>query len=203
MRLAEGKEEFVQVAPAGFYVAVRLGFYSPEEMLNEFPADWVDHYTIHGLALHDPLMRWIHSGRGAQRWSELDLPDPLRVMQAYADFGMPYGAAICVAADEERPRRTFGFFARSDRELTDEEMSRAENALRAVHFHQESTEALTPAQADALRLLSKGMRLKEVAHVLQISESAVKARLKGAVARMNARTPVQAASIAAQRGLLR
>jgi aldose 1-epimerase/LuxR family transcriptional regulator len=47
------------------------------------------------------------------------------------------------------------------------------------------------------------MRLKEIANALGISESAVKARLKSAMARMDARTPVQAASIASQRGLLK
>ena len=203
MRLAECKEMFSSIAPAGHYVALRLGFISPEEELNTFPAAWIDHYTAKGFALFDPLMRWIYSAQGVARWSELTLPDPMGVMESYARFGMPFGAVVCVT-DEERPRRTFGYFGRRDRELSAAELAQLEQALRAVHFQEaESGQALTRAQTEALRLLSRGMRLKEIAHVLGISESAVKARLKSAMARMDARTPVQAASIAAQRGLLR
>jgi LuxR family transcriptional regulator, quorum-sensing system regulator SdiA len=204
MRLAECKDFFSTVAPAGHYAALRLGFFSPEEELNTFSAEWVNHYTINGLALHDPLMRWIYSGSGARRWSELSIPDPMGVLAAYDAFGMRYGAVICVTADEERPRRTFGYFARDDRELSTRELLELEATLRAAHFHKaEEDQPLTRAQTDALRLLSRGMRLKEIAHALGISESAVKARLKSAMARMDARTPVQAASIASQRGLLK
>jgi LuxR family transcriptional regulator, quorum-sensing system regulator SdiA len=204
MRLAECRDRFALLAPAGFYAALRLGFFSPEEELNTFPTDWIDHYTINGLALHDPLMRWIYSGSGARRWSELTGPDPIGVLSAYSAFGMRYGAVICVTADEERPRRTFGYFARADRELSQIEMQELEATLRAAHFHEsESDQPLTRAQTDALRLLSRGMRLKEIAYALGISESAVKARLKSAMGRMDARTPVQAASIASQKGLLK
>ncbi len=204
MRLAECKEVFASIAPAGYYVALRLGFFSPAEELNGFAARWIDYYTINGLALHDPLMRWIYSGSGAQRWSELRLPDPMGVLKSYAAFGMPFGAVICVTAEEDLPRRTFGYFARQDRELTQAEMTELEALLRAAHFQEpQEDKTLTRAQTDALRLLSRGMRLKEIAYALGISESAVKARLKSAMARMDARTPVQAASIASQRGLLK
>jgi LuxR family transcriptional regulator, quorum-sensing system regulator SdiA len=204
MRLADCKEIFGTIAPAGHYVALRLGFISPEEELNTFAPFWVDHYTAGGLALQDPLMRWVYSGSGARRWSDLPIPDPMRVLDAYAAFGMPYGAVVCVTADEVRPRRTFGYFARPDRELTDAELSDLETTLRALHFGDATEElGLTRAQADALRLLSRGMRLKQIAFALGISESAVKARLKSAVARMDARTPAQAASLAAEKGWLK
>ena len=204
MRLGDCKDTFGRIAPAGHYAALRLGFFSPEEELTTFSEDWIDHYTVNGLALHDPLMRWIYSRNGACRWSELSIPDPLGVLSAYSTFGMRFGAVVCVTADEERPRRTFGYFARSDRELTSGELSELEMTLRAAHFQEpESDQPLTKAQTDALKLLSRGMRLKEIAYALGISESAVKARLKSAMARMDARTPVQAASLAAQKGLLK
>jgi LuxR family transcriptional regulator len=204
MRLSDCSEVFARIAPAGYYAALRLGFFSPEEELNSFDPDWIDHYTINGLALSDPLMRWVYSGSGARRWSALPVPDPMRVLEAYAAFGMRYGAVVCVTADEARPRRTFGYFARSDRELTDAELSDLETTLRGLHFGDASEESgLTRAQADALRMLSRGMRLKQIAFALGISESAVKARLKSAVVRMDARTPAQAASLAAEKGWLK
>ena len=51
MRLAECKDIFGSVAPAGHYAALRLGFFSPEEEINTFDPDWIDHYTVNGLAL--------------------------------------------------------------------------------------------------------------------------------------------------------
>lgn len=204
MRLADFTDVFARLAPAGHYAALRLGYFSPEEESSTFATEWVDHYTINGLALHDPLMRWVYSGSGARRWSELALPDPMKVLEAYAAFGMTFGAVVCITADDARPRRTFGYFARSDRELTNAELSDLETTLRALHFGLPEEEAgLTRAQAEALRLLARGMRLKQIAFALGISESAVKARLKSAVARMDARTPAQAASLAAEKGWLK
>lgn len=204
MRLADFTDVFARIAPAGHYAAVRLGFFSPEEESNYFAADWVHHYTINGLALHDPLMRWVYSGSGACRWSELNIPDPMRVMASYAEFGMPHGAVVSVSADDMRPSRTFGYFARNDRELTDTEIGDLEATLRALHRGEaDPGQGLTRAQAEALRLLARGLRLKEIAFALGISESAVKARLKSAVARMDARTPAQAASLAAEKGWLK
>jgi len=204
MRLAECKALFESIAPAGFYVALRLGFLSPEEEINAFHPEWIDFYTARGLALHDPLMRWIYSNTGAARWSALRVDDPLGVMNYYSESGMKFGAVVCVSSYEARPRRTFGYFSRTDRELSQFELAELEARLRSLHFHTTQTEEpLTRAQSDALRLLSQGMRLREIAHALDISESAVKARLKSAMARMHARTPAQAATIASKRGLLR
>lgn len=204
MRLADWKSLFETIAPAGFYVAVRLSFLSPEEEVNTFRSDWVDLYTARNLALHDPLMRWIYSNDGAARWSEVKIDDPMGVLAAYAASGMTYGAVICISADDARPRRTFGYFARTDRELSHIELQQLDAGLRSLHLRaEEPQESLTRAQCDALKLLSQGFRLKQIAKALEISESAVKARLKSAMTRMQALTPAQAASIAAQRGLLR
>jgi DNA-binding CsgD family transcriptional regulator len=204
MRLADFTDVFARIAPAGHYAAVRLGFFSPEEESNTFSQDWINFYTVKGLALYDPLMRWVYSGSGARRWSDLSLPDPMQVLKAYAEFGMPHGAVVSVTADAARPTRTFGYFARSDRELTGSELSDLEATLRALHLGESDDEqGLTRAQAEALRLLSRGLRLKQIAFTLGISESAVKARLKSAVARMDARTPAQAATLAAERGWLK
>jgi LuxR family transcriptional regulator len=204
MKLSECKDVFASVATAGYYVALRLGFFSPEEDMNTFARHWIDHYTVNGLALHDPLMRWVFSSSGVRRWSALCDPDPKGVLASYAAYGMPYGAVVCISGGEDPSRRTFGYFARSDRELSDAELRLVEATLRSAHFHSgDAVQPLTRAQCDALRLLSGGMRLREIAQVLGISESAVKARLKSAMVRMGARTPVQAAALAQQKGLLR
>jgi LuxR family transcriptional regulator len=204
MRLADCKTVFAGIAPAGFYVALRLGFLSPEEEMNTFSAEWIDHYTSRGLALHDPLMRWVYSNTGTARWSSVQCEDLMGVLAFYAAWNMRFGAVVCISATEARPRRTFGYFARTDREMSQIELQELEARLRSLHFHDPNQhERLTRAQCEALKMLSQGKRLKQIAQELDISESAVKARLKSAMISMDARTPAQAATIASNRGLLR
>ena len=38
-----GPDEIRQIAPAGYYVALRIGFAFPMEEVNELPAEWVAH----------------------------------------------------------------------------------------------------------------------------------------------------------------
>ncbi len=197
------EQTYSEIAPAGCYIALWLGFYAPEEELNTFPAAWIEEYTIRGLALDDPLMRWAYNSEGVIRWSELETLDPANVLKSYAAHGLRYGAVACVPGKTDHPVRSIGFFARSDREFADDEMQRLYRELQADHESMMNVEGtLTQAQIDALRLLASGMRQKEIAHALGISQSAVKARLKGSVRKMGAKTAVQAASIASRKGLL-
>ncbi|PTM80370.1 helix-turn-helix transcriptional regulator [Cereibacter johrii] len=200
MHLSDMREAFLQVAQAGFYVALRLGFYSPEDELNTFPEQFVELYTARGLALQDPLMRWTFTNHGALRWSAVDLPDPLGVVARYRQYGMRYGATICLAGRGPVPKKSFGIFARGDREFSDAEIVDLRELLTTLHVNE--PQSLTESQVEVLRMLSTGMRYKQMAYALGISESAVKARLKGAAQRMNAKTAAQAASVAASRGIL-
>lgn len=200
MHLSDMRGAFLQIATAGFYVALRLGFYSPEDELNTFPDAFVDFYTARGLALQDPLMRWTFTNQGALRWSEIDQADPLGVMTRYRQFGLRFGATICLAGRGSVPKKSFGLFGRSDREFSDAEVHDLREMLTALHVNE--PQSLTESQVEVLRMLSTGMRYKQMAFALGISESAVKARLKGAAQRMNAKTAAQAASVAASRGML-
>lgn len=200
MHLSDMKGAFARVAPAGFYVALRVGFYAPEDELNAFPEDWVEHYTTRGLAVQDPLMRWTFSNHGARRWSEIDLPDPSHVLNGYRDYQLRYGVTVCLPGRGPSPKKSFGMFARSDREMQDQEIEELTHLLSALHVTEQ--QALTESQVEVLRMLSTGMRYKQMAYELGISESAVKARLKSAALRMNAKTAAQAASVAASRGML-
>ena len=51
-------------------------------------------------------------------------------------------------------------------------------------------------------MVKDGKRLKEIAHELSVSEGAVKQRLKNAKAKLDAKTSTQAATIAAQHGII-
>lgn len=61
---------------------------------------------------------------------------------------------------------------------------------------------LTKAELEALGMVRDGKRLKEIAHVLGVSEGAVKQRLKNAKLKLDAKTGSQAAALAAQHGLI-
>ncbi len=200
--LERWEQTYCEIAPAGCYIALWLGFYAPEEELNTFPAAWIEEYTVRGLALDDPLMRWAYGNEGVIRWSELAPLDPANVLRSYAAHGLTFGAVACIPGESEHPMRSIGFFARSDREFTDEEMQKLHDELLADHNSMKVEGNLTPAQIDALRLLASGMRQKEIAYELGISQSAVKARLKGSIRKMGAKTAAQAASIASRKGLL-
>ena len=200
LHLSDMRVHFLQIAQAGFYVALRLGFYSPEDELNAFPEGFVDLYTARGLALQDPLMRWTFVNQGVARWSGIDLADPAGVMARYRQYGMRFGATICLAGRGQVPKKSFGIFARSDREFTDDELRDLREMLTTLHVNE--PQSLTESQVEVLRMLSTGMRYKQMAYALGISESAVKARLRGAAQRMNAKTAAQAATVAASRGML-
>jgi LuxR family transcriptional regulator len=89
--------ELGDVAPAGFYVAIRIGFAFPMVELNHLPASWVREYTTSGLMVHDPAMSWAYSNAGVARWSDLVASDRLGVLDLAKNHGLEYGAVVsCV-----------------------------------------------------------------------------------------------------------
>lgn len=63
-------------------------------------------------------------------------------------------------------------------------------------------EALTPREAEVLRLLVRGQCNKSIAKQLEIAVGTVKAHVKAIMGKLDASSRTQAASVAAQRGLI-
>ena len=196
------KNQIDQIASAGFYVALRVGFSFPEEELNQLPENWVEFYTTHGLVVHDPAMKWVYSNVGAMRFSDIVLPDPHQVRARAAFFGLNHGAAISVMGANDRGRRSYGLFFRDDRDFEKEDLVALQTIMMQLHSGADDERSLTAAEVEALKLQSQGLRLKEIAADLGISESAVKARLNNVKRKLGAKTQSQAASIAAARRFL-
>lgn len=196
------KDQIDQISPAGFYVAIRVGFSFPEEELNTLPDNWVEFYTIHGLVVHDPAMKWVYANTGCVRFSEIAFPDPHLVRARAAVFGLSHGAAISVMAAGDRGRRSYGLFFREDRDFEQSDLSELQVIMTKLHSGGETESALTAAEIQALKMQSDGLRLKQIAAEIGISESAVKARLNNAKRKLGAKTMSQAASIAAARRIL-
>ncbi len=196
------KNQIDQISPAGFYVALRVGFSFPEEELNELPENWVEFYTTHGLVVHDPAMKWVYGNTGVVRFADIALPDPHQVHARAAVFGLTHGAAISVMGTQDRGRRSYGLFFRDDRDFGQGDLEELERIIQRLHSGQEDEPMLTAAEVEALRMQSEGLRLKQIAALLGISESAVKARLNNVKRKLGAKTQSQAASIAAARRIL-
>jgi LuxR family transcriptional regulator, quorum-sensing system regulator SdiA len=200
-RLVDHTDSILRISPSGFYLALRVGFTFPEEELNRLPDPWVEHYTRHGLVVHDPLMKWVYANQGIARWSDIDAPDPQSVRVAALAHGLAYGAVASATTLAERGKRSYGLFFRADRDFHDNELADLRTLLETLHGGSKLERKLTANEIEALEMIASGLRLQQIAGRLGISESAVKARLNNAKAKLGARTASQAASLAASRRL--
>ncbi|MEJ6510166.1 MAG: autoinducer binding domain-containing protein [Octadecabacter sp.] len=183
-------------------IALRVGFAFPLEEVNELPKAWVDHYTTHCFMLHDPVIRWIYANTGAIAWSGIDLPDPMRVLDQAQTFGLRYGIAVACFDGNREGQRSFGTFARSDREFERAEIDALHAYVVKLHHAKTPPTNLTKAELEALKMVKEGQRLKQIAHTLGVSEGAVKQRLKNAKTKLGAQTSAQAAAMVGEFGLI-
>lgn len=197
-----GPDDVVRIAPAGYYLALRIGFAFPMEEVNALPAAWVAHYTQARLMLHDPVIRWAYGKTGFTRWSDLESDDPKRILLQARSFGLRYGVTISVLDRDATGQRSFASFAHDAREFTDLEVKLLHAYVTRRHNETAPPTNLTRAELEALTMIKEGKRLKEIAHRLNVTEGAVKLRLKNAKAKLGARTGTQAAALAAQYGLI-
>ncbi|MDO9526200.1 MAG: LuxR C-terminal-related transcriptional regulator, partial [Gemmobacter sp.] len=189
-----------KLAPSGFYLALRVGFYTPSQEMNTFPDAWIEFYTSRALAIEDPYLRWTQIGDGIRPWSALSSERTNLVQQAYRDFGLLYGATGCIPPDPERRTRSYGLFARQDRDFLPEELEELMQILRSLHSG--DTRALTQAQIEVLRMMAQGHTQKVISHELGISVSAIKERLKGAARKLDTKSTRQTLTVAAELGLI-
>lgn len=197
-----GPDEIGQLAPSGYYVALRIGFAFPMEEVNAFPPEWIMHYTKQRFMLFDPVVKWAYANVGAIRWSELTDDDPKRIIPQAQTFGMRYGVTVSVFDSNADAQRSYATFTRSDREYTDLEVKLLLAYLTRRHSETAPPTNLTKAELEALGMVKDGKRLKEIAFELSVSEGAVKQRLKNAKLKLGARTGTQAAALASQYGLI-
>ena len=113
--------------------------------------------------------------------------------------GLAYGATVSTGPLDAR---TIGSVARSDREFSDEELVRVELLITDLHQRVMPPRPLSTAQVEALRLIAKGYRYADAADALQISQSALKARITAARQHLHARTTAEAIQRAASCDLI-
>lgn len=189
-------DALLEKSPQGYFLALRIGFAFPIFEKNALPKDWVSRYSSRGYVLADPVMNWLYRETGAIRWSEIEFDDPRGVMVEAREFGLNYGVAICCADTGPDGQRSFGSFARFDREFLDVEVAELQVKLQQMHDALTPPTNLTAAEIEALGMVKDGLMLKEIADLLGVSEGAVKQRLKNAKSKLNAKTGTHAATLA-------
>ncbi len=194
--------DFGDIAPAGYYVAVRVGFAFPIAEHNHLPPSWVREYTVSGLIVHDPAMSWAYKNCGVARLSELVEHDVQGVLELAKNHGLNFGAVASWTDEGDAGQRTFGFFCRGDREFHEAELERLDRSVVSIHEMHARPRTLTPAELETLSLVKNGVLMKEMAFRLGISESAIKQRLKSARTKLNAKTGSQAAATAVMLGMI-
>jgi len=195
-------ESFTVQAPAGHFLALRIGFAFPMYEQNALPKNWIEHYSARGFVLADPVMNWLYQNAGTTRWSEIELDDPRGVLDQAKRFGLNYGLAICCTGEGAGVQRSFGSFARSDREFLDAEVFELKDKLQNLHDSMVPPSNLTDAELEALGMVKNGLLMKEIADLLGVSEGAVKQRLKNAKSKLKAKTSTHAATMATSFGLI-
>jgi len=181
--------ELGAMAPCGYSAGLHIRFAAPLVYVRTYPEEWIRIYDENAFALRDPLVFWGLGVRGQTRWSDIKLPDPFNIIGQARKAGLLFGAVI---SHGPITSRSIVGIARDDREFTEDEIDRAAALVRDMHEMAEPPSELTPAQAEALRLLAEGDRHTAAAAKLGISESAFKARLQSARERLGARTTAQA-----------
>jgi LuxR family transcriptional regulator len=188
-----------ELAPRGFSAGLHIRFAAPLVYVRTYDEEWCRVYDNNAYALRDPLVFWGIGVRGQTRWSDIRLPDPFNILGQARSYGLMYGAVISCGPITSR---SIVGIARGDREFTDQEIETAAMIVDALHDSAEPPTELTEAQIQALRLLAEGDRHTAAAAKLGISESAFKARLQSARARLRARTTAEALKKAREYGLL-
>ena len=177
------------MSPGGFFFALHIRFALPLLHHQTDQPEWTDRYTEEAFALRDPIIAWGFSTTGTARWSEITIPDPFDILGQAREFGMIYGLAVACGPIKSR---TIASASRSDREFTDAEISSFATIINNLHDMTEPPTKLSKAQIDALRLIAEGDRYAAAAAKLNISESALKARLNSVRQTLLARTTAEA-----------
>ncbi|SPJ25501.1 helix-turn-helix transcriptional regulator [Palleronia abyssalis] len=164
-----------------------------------YPEAWIKRYDENNYALRDPVLGWCFAHDDVLRWSDPALPDPYGIMPEAARFGLRYGVSISAGP---ATCRSIVSVARPDRELTEEECVCVREIALCLHEELQPDRTLTWKQSEALRCAADGLRAKQAAYSLGISEAGYKARLTSIRACLKVQTTAEAIQIAKAENLI-
>ncbi|WP_255356788.1 autoinducer binding domain-containing protein [Thioclava sp. SK-1] len=192
-------DELEALAPLGYSLGLHIRYASPLVYHSTYTAAWARQYNENSYYLRDPTVFWGIASTGVIRWSEITFPDPFDVLGKASNHGLRFGAT---ASHGPMTSRSICGIARDDREFNDEELALFGDIIQRLHDDHVPPTELTTAQVEALQCIANGDRHTAASAKLGISESALKARLKSARIRLEARTTSEAVRKAREYRLL-
>lgn len=196
------EEDLYFIAPAGYYIALRIGFAFPALEINKLSKPWIEFYTVNCFILHDPVMKWAYSNFGAITWDKLSENDPASVIELAGTYGMKHGVVVSVSDAAKESQRSIAFFTRDDRAFDDLEVKLLELYTSRRHEELAPPTNLTPVELSTLAMIKSGKQIKEIAFDMNVTEGAIKIRLKNAKIKLGAKNSTEATVKATHFGLI-
>ena len=192
-------EAFDKRAPGGYSLIMGIRHSRPSILRCTYDARWQLRYAEKNYVMRDPLLAWGLEHVGVMRWEDESIPDPHGIFVDARAFGLRYGLGMSQASGAQR---SIAGFVRADRPFNAREARDLYALFSALHEDTGVTDQVTTAQIEALRLIAQGERNARAAARLGISESAFKARLRGARRALVARTTAEAIDRARSYGFI-
>ena len=145
--------DLIPLAPAGYFLAIRLRGASPLLTFSTFPQAWMDAYMERGYMMRDPVTTWALTLGGSIRWTPHFLPDLFGIAREAAKHGLTFGASVATGPVSAL---TLCSLARGDRDLTDAELAAAKAAVTDLHDLTAPPKALAPDDRAILAALASG-----------------------------------------------
>jgi LuxR family transcriptional regulator len=143
--------ELKEIAPAGFAIALHVGFNSPKFLFQTYPSKWLKEYSENGLVMNDPTVHWGFENTGLIRWSDLSDMDETGVLKQAADHGLVYGLTW---STDSQGTRSIASFARSDRDFETAECDNLQKLAQTLHDKTVPLNALSDNIGEKLRQMS-------------------------------------------------
>jgi LuxR family transcriptional regulator, quorum-sensing system regulator SdiA len=166
-----GAAKLIPLAPAGYFLAIRVRGSAPLLTFATFPQAWMDEYMERGYMMRDPVTTWALTLGGSIRWSSPFLPDPFGIFREAAKHGLTYGASVATGPVSAL---TLCSLARGDRDVTDAELAAAKAVVTELHELTAPPKALAQDDRAILAALAAGKaggtaaRLDEICDLMSV-----------------------------------
>ncbi|EPX87219.1 Autoinducer binding domain protein [Rubellimicrobium thermophilum DSM 16684] len=151
VNVAEQLASLMELAPAGFAIALHVRFASALYLFQTYPDAWLAEYTRDGLVMRDPTVAWALAHTGRRDWSLFASDDPGGVMARAAAHGLRHGVTISI---ERGGSRSIASFVHPERPFTEAEAEEIEQRMTALHEATASARPLDRSTREAIRRLS-------------------------------------------------
>lgn len=183
-------------------------------VFQNYPAEWIAHFSTQRYHLVDPVFRAAEAGNRAFVWTDPEFLQPLswrqrRILNEARECGLRYGRTHSVAS--LLPRRASASLVTRDPDMPEQTYTRGKVVNVLVHHRAaEMCIALAPRVAElrrrerqCLELCASGLLDADIARGLGLSLATVRRHIERARVRLGARTRIQAVARAIASGQIK